>query len=232
MEDHEIPDAPEFDTFGFCEPEGNYGQGLFDFDLGWTFDFLGNNNVTHAQPPDDAVNWPHVSLEERPEIVSCPNEYSHTVSLDDDGILQVFASSSETLLKASEVSEDLRRSLLDIVTSDSRSLPGTTDDHRRLLPDAQSLQYFLLLYIQFVHPRFPAMHISTFSAHKTPTIVLMAMMLAGSCHSVSNQHRFCGGFLDSCRYWLTAAREKDLKTVSTAKREALLRLILCPVRQR
>jgi hypothetical protein len=60
---------------------------------------------------------------------------------------------------------------------------------------------------------------------------LMAMMLAGSCHSVSDGDRFCREYLDRCRCWLTATREKDLKSVSTHHMQREPWLISCPARQ-
>jgi hypothetical protein len=134
--------------------------------------------------------------------------------LDEDEVNQVLALSSDALLRSSTVSDDLRSTLFDIVTSDSRDLVGAGSIQRQAFPESRSPQYFLLLYKQPVHPRFPAMYIPTFSTMSTPAVVLMAMMLAGSYHSASNGDRSCRQHLDRCRRFLTSTREKDLKKVS------------------
>jgi hypothetical protein len=222
-EDFGSLDTTSYDTPGMGGPGDDHGQGLFDFDLAWTFDFLDKDGgsdvelpspqretVTATQEVDDTIDWSNAIAHDGVRQRSLPGVHTPTNIPDEDEVNDMLRTWSDASLMASAISEGLRSTLLDIVTSDD-----ATDHSVHGFPSCRSLQYFLLLYIRRVHPRFPAMHIPTFSTAKTPAIVLMAMMLAGSCHSASDGDRFCRGYLDRCRYWLTATRERDLKSVST-----------------
>jgi hypothetical protein len=231
-------DTLSYDTSAIGGLGDEHAQGLFDFDLAWTFDFLDTNSPCHVELPaqqidtvtatqeiDDTNNWsgaiPHDGVPQPP----LTDEHNPTSTLDDDEVNEMLKTWSDASLRPLTINDDLRSMLLDIVAMNSPD-----DCPHRAFPSCRSLQYFLLLYIRRVHPRFPAMHIPTFSTAKTPAIVLMAMMLAGSCHSVSNGDRFCREYLDRCRYWLTATREKDLKTVGTFALQPESQLILCSAR--
>ena len=216
-------DTTSYDTSGMGGPGDDHGQRLFDFDLAWTFDFLNKDGgsdvelpapqcdtVTATQEVDGTIDWSNPNAHDGVQQPSLPGVHTPTNIPDEDEVNDMLRTWPDASLMASAISEGLRSALSDIVTSDD-----ATDHSVQGFPSCRSLQYFLLLYIRRVHPRFPAMHIPTFSTAKTPAIVLMAMMLAGSCHSVSDGDRFCRGYLDRCRYWLTATREKDLKSVST-----------------
>lgn len=244
MEDLGADDTLSFDLSGNREPGHDYGQSLFDFDLAWTFDFLDRNDesqVGFSEPLGDASTTAQGRsiADGRHDMISvegvlpppAPNSLINASSLDEDEVTQVFTSSSGTSLRISDVSDELRESLLDVMIPDSHTSSGILDHERQAFPGGRCLQYFLLLYIRLVHPRFPAIHLPTFSQSKTPAVVLMAMMLAGSCHSVSNANRFCYDHLDRCRDWLTAAREKNLKNVSMRNFTTRSWLILASVRQ-
>ena len=233
-------DTPSYETSGIGGPGDEPEQGLFDFDLAWTFDFLDKDDGSHVDLPaprndtatttqeTDGANDRSNSIAR--EVVTqppLPDGQTPTSSLDDEEIGDMLRTWSDASLKALAINNSLRSALLEIATPDE-----TVDHQRRGFPSCRSLQYFLLLYIRRVHPRFPAIHIPTLSTAKTPAIVLMAMMLAGSCHSVSDGDRFCREYLDRCRCWLTATREKDLKSVSIHHMQCETWLILCPARQR
>lgn len=228
MDDFASLNTTSYDNSGICEPRDEYGQGLFDFDLAWTFDFLDENDVaqvefseTHRDAvipvlrTNDTDNWLNTISDDCLSQPSWPDKPPQTSIIEENEVHRTLRSSSDVLLKATVISDDLRTLLIEIVTSNSRDLPGTISSPQQAFPANRSLQYFLLLYIKLVHPRFPAMHIPTFSTTKTPAVVLMSMMLAGSCHFACNADRFCYDFLDPCRYWLASAREKNLKSVRT-----------------
>lgn len=215
-------DTTSYDTSGMGGPGDEHGQGLFDFDLAWTFDFLNEDSrshvelsapqcdtVTATQEVDGTNDWSNTIAHDGVPQPPLPDVHTQTSIPDDEEVDDMLRTWSDASLKASAIDEGLRSTLLNTVTSDD-----TIDHSRQGFPSCRSLQYFLLLYIRRVHPRFPAMHIPTFSTAKTPAIVLMAMMLAGSCHSVSTGDQFCREHLDQCRHWLNATREKDLKSVS------------------
>lgn len=225
-EDFASFDTPSYYTSGIDGPGDEHGQGLFDFDLAWTFDFLDKHDPSHAEFPapqsdtaiatqdlDNAHDWPNTIPLEGVSQLPLPGGQAPTSILHEEEVNDMLKTCSDASLRASAINDDLRSTLLGIVTLDDR-----TDHPRQGFPSCRSLQYFLLLYVRRVHPRFPAMHIPTFSSAKTPAIVLMAMMLGGSCHSVSNGDRFCREYLDRCRHWLTVTREEDLKSVSTRAR--------------
>lgn len=232
-------DTPSYEISGIGGPGDEHEQGLFDFDLAWTFDFLDKDDGSHVEPPaprNDAATITQethdandrsnpIAREVVPQPPS-PDGHTPTSDPDDEEIGDMLKTWSDASLNALAINNDLRSALLEIAT------PDDTTDHPRLdFPSCRSLQYFLLLYIRRVQPRFPAIHIPTLSTAKTPAIVLMAMMLAGSCHSVSNGDRFCREYLDRCRCWLTATREKDLKSVSTHHMRCEAWLIFCTARQ-
>ena len=232
MEDLGCLDIADYDGSAIYEPRDEYGQGIFDFDLAWTFDFLEENDASrydYPEPNSDVAteaprtngtdNRLNTALDEGVTHPVLSNEPSQTSMLDEDEVNQIINSCPDALLKCTFVDDDLRILLLEVATLDSRDLPGQTSNPPRDFPKNRSLQYFLVLYLKLVHPRFPAMHIPTFSNTKTPPVLLISMMLAGSCHSVSDGNRFCGDYLDRCRFWLTAARERDLKSVRTSGSE-------------
>ena len=216
-------DTPSYETSAIGGPGDEPEQGLFDFDLAWTFDFLNKDDGSYAElpaPRNDAATTTQGTHDANDrsnpiarEVVQHPpllDGRTPTSNLDDEEIGDMLKTWSDASLEALAINDSLRSALSEIATTDD-----TVDHPRRGFPSCRSLQYFLLLYIRRVHPRFPAIHIPTLSTAKTPTIVLMAMMLAGSCHSVSDGDRFCREYLDRCRCSLTATREKDLKSVST-----------------
>lgn len=217
-EDLESCGTLSYDTSAIGGPGDEHAQGLFDFDLAWTFDFLDTHSPSHvelAAPQYDIVAATH-EIDDR-------NLWSGTVSpehpladkqtpisiVDEQEVNEMLKTWSDVSLRPLTINHDLRSIMLDIVTMD-----GTDNSPHRAFPSCRLLQYFLLLYIRRVHARFPVMHTPTFSAAKTAPVVLVAMMLAGSCHSLSNEDRFCREYLDRCHYWLTVTREKDLKSVS------------------
>lgn len=232
-------DTPSYATSGIGGPGDESEQGLFDFDLAWTFDFLDKDDRSHVElpaPRNDAATTAQetdgandMSSPVARDVVPqppLPDGHTPTSNLDDEEIGDMLRTWSDASLKVLAINDGLRSALSEIATADD-----TVDHPRRGFPSCRSLQYFLLLYIRRVHPRFPAIHIPTLSTVKTPAIVLMAMMLAGSCHSASDGDQFCREYLDRCRCWLTATREKDMKSVSTDHTQFEPWLTLYPARQ-
>ena len=242
MDDLETLNTPGYDVSGDSETREEYGQGLFDFDLAWTFDFLDKNDVSHIDfseayndaatvlpNNDDTGDWLNTALGGGVPQPRRHEKQPQPSILDETEVNQAIASSSDALSKATVVNDDLRKVLLELVTLDGRDVPSTINYPAQAFPDNRSLQYFMLLYIRLVHPRFPTIHIPTFSTIKTPPVVLLGMMLAGSCHSASNGDRFCCNYLDRCRYWLATARERDLRSVRILVFPAKLWLTSLPV---
>lgn len=82
-------------------------------------------------------------------------------------------------------------------------------------PPAEILDFFLLLYFQYVHKRFPVTHLATFDPSKTAPVLLMAMLLVGSSHSRSSRGWFTKLFYKRSRIALMRKLETDSKLVST-----------------
>jgi hypothetical protein len=91
------------------------------------------------------------------------------------------------------------------------SKPDISDS---MFPPPEALDLFLRLYIRYVHPRFPILHLPTFDIYSTPPLLLIAMMFLGSSHSRTDRGRFSRLFYDHLRLAVMRNSEMDPKAVS------------------
>jgi hypothetical protein len=80
-------------------------------------------------------------------------------------------------------------------------------------PPAEALDFFLRLYVRYIHPRFPVLHLPTFDIYNSPAILLVAMMFLGSSHSRTDRGRFSRLFYDHLRLAVLRNNEMDSKAV-------------------
>lgn len=218
----------------------SHGEGPFDVDLAWTFDYV----ITHM---DDTLH--DVSSQSIPRTYSVaveghtvnststnethsewpdgqsrsvsPLRGQHTPSFSDsrfvdmneiDGMIHGYHA---VFSRPCKLSSETTSILYELVTSEQlvgfcgqQPSPGE-------FPDTCVLQHFLLLYFVHVHPRFPVAHLPTFSTDRCPPDLLFSMILAGSCHSDSNQYTFCHAYIERARTSATLQRERGVSHVST-----------------
>ncbi|RDW84516.1 hypothetical protein BP6252_02106 [Coleophoma cylindrospora] len=97
------------------------------------------------------------------------------------------------------IDDPIRTSLLNTLNIPSRNeipQPGINDT-TLTFPPCEVLDYFLRLYLQYVHPRFPVIHVPTLNLYSVPPLLLASMMFLGSSHSKSDRGRFSRMFFDN-----------------------------------
>jgi len=79
----------------------------------------------------------------------------------------------------------------------------------RVFPPSEALDYYLRLYFQYIQPRFPIIHLSTFGIYSCPPLLLLAMMFLGSSHSTADRGRFLRLFHERLRVACIRMQEVD-----------------------
>ncbi|KAF4217217.1 hypothetical protein CNMCM5878_006461 [Aspergillus fumigatiaffinis] len=85
------------------------------------------------------------------------------------------------------VTPDMRARLLATLADSASIEHGHLPPDESKFPVPELLEYFLSLFFEFVHPRFPVLHKPTFNMTAAPPYLLLAMILLGSSHSRSNR---------------------------------------------
>jgi hypothetical protein len=99
--------------------------------------------------------------------------------------------SANTIRPYQQVSDQLRASLLNALngSSDPRNEVMRTGIGDGMFPPSEVLDFFLRLYIKYLQPRFPVLHLPTFDLYTAPPLLLIAMIFMGSSHSLVDQGR-------------------------------------------
>ncbi|KAJ5107969.1 hypothetical protein N7456_004644 [Penicillium angulare] len=109
-----------------------------------------------------------------------------------------------------QVSDDSRTSMVDTVTATLLdNFCSQKDNHLHLFPPSSIIDHFMNLFFLHVQPRFPVLHMPTFDPNKTPPTLLLAMAIAGSSYSESNQGKFASTYLERARMSMKLMQEKD-----------------------
>jgi hypothetical protein len=82
-----------------------------------------------------------------------------------------------------------------------------------LFPPPEVLDFFLRLYVRYIQPRFPVLHLPTFDIYTCSPLLLVSMMLLGSSHSRTDRGRFSRLFHDHLRIAIIRIQEVDKKYV-------------------
>jgi hypothetical protein len=83
-----------------------------------------------------------------------------------------------------------------------------------IFPPSEVLDFFLRLYVRYVHPRFPVLHLPTFDIYNSSSLLLVAMMFLGSSHSHTDRGRFSRMFHGHLRIAIIRIQEVDKRYVS------------------
>jgi len=119
--------------------------------------------------------------------------------------------SAATTRPMQQINDGLRQLLLGTLNGSNYgrteiSRPEISD---AIFPPAEALDFFLRLYIQYIQPRFPVLHLPTFDMYNCPPLLLIAMMCLGSSHSGSDRGRFSRLFHDHLRIAVIRMQEVD-----------------------
>jgi hypothetical protein len=106
--------------------------------------------------------------------------------------------------------ELLLTSLNGSVFRNDMSRPDISD---ALFPPPEVLDFFLRLYVRYIQPRFPVLHLPTFDIYTCSPLLLVAMMFLGSSHSRIDRGRFSRLFHDHLRIAIIRIQEVDKKYV-------------------
>jgi hypothetical protein len=82
-----------------------------------------------------------------------------------------------------------------------------------LFPPPEVLDFFLRLYVRYIQPRFPVLHLPTFDIYTYSPLLLVSMMFLGSSHSRTDRGRFSRLFHDHLRIAIIRIQEVDKKYV-------------------
>ncbi|KAH1583282.1 hypothetical protein KXX17_000169 [Aspergillus fumigatus] len=93
------------------------------------------------------------------------------------------------------ITPDVRARMLATLADSASIEHGHLPPDESKFPVPEVLEYFLSLFFEFVHPRFPVLHKPTFSTATAPPYLLLAIMLLGSSHSRSNRGKFVAVYL-------------------------------------
>jgi len=116
--------------------------------------------------------------------------------------------SAATIRPNQHVCDRLRQSLISAM-----NVPPKSEISDAMFPPTEALDYFLRLYIKYLQPRFPILHLATFNLYRAPPLLLIVMMFLGSSHSAADQGRFCHIFHPHCRLACLRMHEADVTFV-------------------
>ncbi|PBP27802.1 C2H2 type zinc finger domain protein [Diplocarpon rosae] len=114
---------------------------------------------------------------------------------------------ANTILPTHHATDQLRNTLLD--TLKESNLQNEVSRPDMLFPPAEALDYFLRLYVRYIQPRFPVLHLPTFDLYSSPPLLLVAMMLLGSSNSKIDGGRFSRLFYEHLRIACIRKQEID-----------------------
>jgi len=118
----------------------------------------------------------------------------------------------DKLTPMQRMNDTLRASIIAALDVVFEPKPGQPDISE--FPPSDVLDYFFRLYVHHVQPRFPVLHLPTFSMYSTPPLLLACMMFLGSSHSKIDGGSFLRLFYDYARRASFRTVEIDHKMVS------------------
>jgi hypothetical protein len=177
-----------------------------------------NDDDPDAEDEEDSTDWPDKVT--RP---TTPNRHAPRVVpvqlqpiswqpvLDE---ARASGLSSVTIRPLHPVTDSLREVILSSLNGpnfrNDISRPEISD---AMFPPAEALDFFIRLYIRYVQPRFPVIHLPTFDLYTSPPLLLITMMFLGSSHSNTDRGRFSRLFHEHLRIAIIRIQEIDKKYV-------------------
>lgn len=222
------------------EASPNY---LLDQDMLGAFDDFGRDPYAYQQPLQ--FNQPTVNDTEDaeaddedtsdwPDKVEKPEEERHTNRVIPFQILPISWQPVLDEARASGLTpstirpfQSLNESLRQLLLSDLNGLNFKNEVSRpeisdAMFPPVEVLDFFLRLYIRYIQPRFPVLHLPTFDIYNSPPLLLVAMMFLGSSHSSTDRGRFSRLFHEHLRIACIRIQELDKKFVEFAQSKTWL----------
>lgn len=205
---------------------------LMDQDMLNTFDDFGDYSYQapkYEPPPiqdtgdadgedEDTTDWP--DKVERPDTPQrIPNRVVpvRVQSISWQSVLDEARSSGlspATIRPVETFSDPLRDTLLMTLNgSNFRNEISRPEISEAIFPPSEVLDFFLRLYIRYIHPRFPVLHLPTFEIYNSSPLLLVAMMFLGSSHSNTDRGRFSRLFHEHLRIAIIRIQEVDKKYV-------------------
>jgi hypothetical protein len=218
-------------------PSENSPNYLLDHDMLNSFDDLGHYQFSQpkfeqpsTQDTDDAdgededtADWPDKI--DRPNtppripnrVVPIQMQPISWLSVLDEA--QLSGLSTGTIRPSEAFSNPLRDTLLVTLNgSNFRNEISRPEISESLFPPAEVLDFFLRLYVKYIHPRFPVLHLPTFNIYTSSPLLLVAMMFLGSSHSNADRGRFSRMFHEHLRIAIIRIQEVDKKYVLISTR--------------
>ncbi|CAL3973322.1 unnamed protein product [Diplocarpon coronariae] len=176
---------------------------------------------------EDSSEWPD-QVEKAAEPDHCPRTFpiqERQISWQ-SVIVEARASglASNTIRPMQNVTDQLRNTLLDILKESN--LQNEVSRPETMFPPTEALDYFLRLYVRYIQPRFPVLHLPTFDIYSSPPLLLVAMMFLGSSHSKIDRGRFSRLFHEHLR--IACIRKQEIeKTWLRSIENILTYFLLC-----
>jgi hypothetical protein len=208
----------------FGENTSTY-MGSYDADMSWTLDYL---------PPDESPNYlldnellntfvprPELTHRRVPRVIPVELQPISWQSVLDEA--RASGLSPSTIRPLHSVNDGLREVILSSLNGpnfrNEISRPEISD---AMFPPAEVLDFFVRLYVRYVQPRFPVLHLPTFDMYSTSPLLLITMMFLGSSHSTTDRGRFSRFFHEHLRLAVIRIQEIDKIYVCTRVLEETL----------
>lgn len=177
-----------------------------------------NENESEGEDEEDTTDWPDKvprpegSHRRAPRVVPVQHQL-----ISWEPVLQEARASGlspATIRPLDSVNNDLREVMLSSLNGpnfrNEISRPEISD---AMFPPAEALDFFIRLYVRYVQPRFPVLHLPTFDLYNTSPLLLITMMFLGSSHATTDRGRFSRLFHEHLRIAIIRIQEIDKKYV-------------------
>lgn len=172
---------------------------------------------------DDASDWPDKVNQQQ----LCPRKASRVVPIQMKAVswqsafdeAQSGGLTPLTIPPPQGINFTLRESLLSTLNGGTFRGDGTHPEiSDAIFPPVEILDFFMRLYVRYIQPRFPILHLPTFDIYTAPPSLLLAMMFLGSSHSRSDCGRFSRLFHERLRVYIIRLQEIDKDYVCNYQR--------------
>ena len=221
-------------TLDYLPPEESPNY-LLDNELINAFDDFGDNpyqfqalqyepppalpDDTNEEDEEDTTDWPDKIAKpgsvhkQAPRIVPVRHSLSWQL-VSEEAMASGF--SPATIRPLQSVNNELRENFLSALNGpDFRNEISRPEISEAMFPPPEVLDFFIRLYVRFIHPRFPVVHLPTFDIYNTSPLLLITMMFLGSSHSTIDRGRFSRLFHEHMRIAIIRIQEIDKKYVSS-----------------
>lgn len=160
----------------------------------------------------DKVERPHTArrIHERIVPVRAPTSWQAVIVE-----ARLSGLSPSSIRPVERFSDPLRNTLLMTLNgANFRNQVSRPEISEYMFPPSEALDFFLRLYIRYIHPRFPVLHLPNFDIYNCSPLLLVVMMSLGSSHANSDRGRFSRMFHEHLRLAILRIQEVDKNYVS------------------